>query len=246
MAVAAVRIGTSGWSYDSWRGRVYPTALPRAEWLSFYATLFDSVEINSSFYRLPSAETVARWRTQVPSGFVMSAKVGGGLTHRRRLIDASASLSRHIERFRPLESAWGPNLLQLPPRWRVNAERLDTALASVTGVGRWAVEIRDPSWFVDDVYAVLRQRHAALVVHDLVSVDHPRLLTADWAYVRLHGPGGPSAPYVGRYGTRRLSKWAEWIEHLATSVSDVYVYFDNDVDAAAVYDATWLRQRLGV
>lgn len=224
---------------------MYPAELARADWLAFYATLFDSVEINSSFYRLPSVETVERWRTQVPAGFVMSVKVGGGLTHRRRLIDASDSLSRHVERFRSLGSAWGPNLLQLPPRWRVNAERLDAALESVADVGRWAVEIRDPSWFVDDVYAVLRQRRAALVVHDLIAVDHPRVVTTDWSYIRLHGPGGPATPYVGRYGARRLTRWAEWIAHLASAVSDVYVYFDNDVDAAAVHDGIWMRERLG-
>lgn len=236
-----MRVGTSGWNYDSWRDVVYPAGVPRTRWLGHYASMFDTVEVNSSFYGLPSESTVDRWRDAVPAGFVVAVKVGGGFTHRRHLNGAASSLTIHADRFRRLGDHWGPNLLQLPPRWNRDAARLDVALAAAPTDARWAVEVRNRSWLHDEVYDVLRRHGAALVVHDLIEGEHPRLLTTDWTYVRLHGPHGVERPYTDRYPASTLADWAAWAGETAGAGHEVFVYFDNDVGGAAVVDARALR-----
>jgi len=168
-----VRIGTSGYQYDDWRGRLYPRNLQRREWLGHYASRFDTVEINNTFYRLPEAETFAAWRAQTPRGFCFALKFNRYGSHMKRLREPAATIGRFFERAGELGSALGPVLLQLPPRWHADPERLDTFLAASPRRVRWAVEFRDPSWLVEPVFAVLRRRRAALCIHDLLD-DHPR------------------------------------------------------------------------
>jgi uncharacterized protein YecE (DUF72 family) len=241
----AVRVGCSGWSYKDWRGLVYPTALPSRRWFEHYATLFDTVEINNTFYRLPAASTVEAWAAQAPPGFVYAVKVGQFGSHRKKLLDAVSWLPRHLERATLLGSHLGPNLVQLPPRWRRDTGRLEEFLHAAPKGLRWAVEVRDASWLHDDVYGVLEAHGAALAVHDLLE-GHPWIRTTDWAYVRFHGPNAVAAPYQGRYGPGGLRKptarIAAWIEEGV----DVYAYFNNDWDANAVHDAAWLRDHLPI
>ena len=199
----------SGWSYRDWRGVVYPSDVPASRWFAAYAELFDTVELNNTFYRLPPEQTVERWREQAPAGFVYAVKVGAFGTHRKKLGDPTGWLDRHLDRVRRLGSSAGPQLVQLPPRWRRNDERLDEFLDAAPDDLRWAVEVRDRSWLHDDVFDVLARHGAALCVHDLLR-DHPWELTTDWAYVRFHGPD-PDRPYHGRYGGRRLWRPAERI-----------------------------------
>jgi len=238
-----VLVGCSGWVYRDWRGVVYPPELPQRSWFERYATLFDTVEINNTFYRLPRPEAVERWAEQAPDGFIYAVKVGMFGSHRMKLRDAASWLPNHLDRVRRLGPHLGPNLVQLPPHWHRNIERLDEFLSAAPRSQRWAVELRDPSWFHDDVYAVLARHGAALCLHDLVP-DHPKILTTDWTYVRFHGPRAIDDPYHGRYTGRRLWRMAGLLGTWADAGVDLYCYFNNDFDGHAVADATWLRARL--
>jgi uncharacterized protein YecE (DUF72 family) len=237
------RVGCSGWNYRDWRGPVYPPELPARRWFEHYAGLFDTVELNTTFYRLPAPATVDRWAEQAPVDFVYSVKLGQFGSHRMKLRDPEGWLGHHTERLDRLGPHAGPTLVQLPPRWRRDVARLDHFL-TVAGRGRrWAVEVRDPSWLHDDVYDCLRRHGAALCLHDLLA-DHPWVLTASWTYLRFHGPHATEDPYAGRYTGRRLWRVADALGEVLDGGGDVYAYFDNDRHGDAVVDATWLRDRL--
>jgi uncharacterized protein YecE (DUF72 family) len=242
-AVGTVRVGCSGWSYADWRGPVYPPDLPARRWLEEYATRFDTVELNSTHYRLPSPSTVEAWAAEAPDGFCFAVKLGRFGSHRKKLKDPEPWLANHLDRVRRLGPHLGPNLVQLPPRWHRDVPRLDDFLAAAPTDVRWAVEVRDPSWLHDDVFATLQAHGAALCLHDLLP-DHPHLRTAGWTYVRFHGPDALARPYHGRYGGRRLWRWADRLGAWRDEGTDVVAYFNNDVGAAAVADAAWLRDRL--
>ncbi|HET9443373.1 MAG TPA: DUF72 domain-containing protein [Acidimicrobiales bacterium] len=246
MAAGRARVGCSGWIYRHWRGAVYPETLSQKQWFGHYAGLFDTVEVNNSFYRLPTEAAAEGWRAQAPPGFVYALKLGAFGSHRMKLRDAASWLPNHLDRLDRLGPAAGPTLVQLPPRWRRDAERLEEFLAVATGAGggrRWAVEVREPSWLHDDVYEVLRRHGAALCVHDLLE-GHPWELTTDWTYVRFHGPDAVHRAYQGRYGPDGLFWMAERLGSWLGEGRDVYAYFNNDDSGYAVQDARWLADRL--
>ena len=243
--MAEARVGCSGWVYKDWRGLVYPEKLPQRLWFTHYATLFDTVEINNTFYRLPTDTAVEGWERQAPAGFTYALKVGQFGSHRMKLRDAASWLPNHLDRVRLLGPSLGPNLLQLPPRWRRDPARLEEFLAAAPRDMRWAVEMRDPSWLHEDIYAVLRAFGAALCIHDLLP-EHPWVLTTDWTYVRFHGPRALEVKYVGRYGRNRLTPAAVRMNEWLAAGIDVYAYFNNDYDGHAVHDAQTLRTLLGV
>ncbi|HVW31882.1 MAG TPA: DUF72 domain-containing protein, partial [Acidimicrobiia bacterium] len=222
---ATARVGCSGWVYRDWRGPVYPPDLPQKYWFGVYAGRFSTVELNSTFYRLPTADTVARWAKQAPEGFVYSVKVGQFGTHRKRLKDPAGWLGRHVERIEGLGPHLGPNLAQLPPRFRRDPARLDEFLAAAPPAWRWAVEFRDPSWLHDEVFAVLERHGAALCIHDLLP-GHPWLRTTDWTYVRFHGPDAARRAYHGRYTGRRLWRVADRLGAWLDEGCDAYAYFN--------------------
>ena len=243
--VGRARVGCSGFVYKDWRGIVYPEKLPQRRWFEHYAGLFDTVELNTTFYRLPPPATVEGWAAQAPAGFTYAAKLGAFGSHRMKLRDAASWLPNHLDRVRRLGPSMGPTLVQLPPAWKRNVERLDEFLAVAEPSGlRWAVELREPSWLSDDVFEVLRRHGAALCVHDLLE-HHPWELTADWTYVRFHGPDALRTKYWGRYGADRLAGAADRLAAWLERGHDVYAYFNNDHQGHAVTDATWLRDRLG-
>jgi uncharacterized protein YecE (DUF72 family) len=238
----AVRIGCSGWNYPDWRGRVYPRGCPPSRWLEHYATLFDTVEVNATFYRLPSRDAVARWVEQTPPGFVFAVKASRYLTHMKRLTDMERGVQRFYERIEPLATTprLGPVLWQLPERFRRDDERLASALERLPP-GRHAFEFRHPSWFAPDVMALLRDHRVALAIG-----DDPRRpfqtfdLTADFTYIRFHhGHRGRQ----GNYSERELEEWADRLQRARRRV-DVFAYFNNDWDAFAVRNARWLQRRL--
>jgi uncharacterized protein YecE (DUF72 family) len=237
-----VRIGCSGWNYEHWRERVYPRGLPANRWLEHYATLFDTVEVNATFYRLPLRSSVARWVEQTPPEFVLAVKASRYLTHVKRLTDLGPGLARFYERIEPLVESpkLGPVLWQLPERFHRNDERLAAALARLPP-GRHCFELRHPSWFVDDVYALLRERGVALVIGDTPTRPFQTYeLTADWTFVRFHhGHRGRR----GNYAESELEEWARRIEGWRAEV-DVYAYFNNDWEAFAVRNGLSLRRRL--
>lgn len=232
-------IGTSGYQYDHWRSLFYPEKLPKKDWLGYYADRFGAVEINSTFYSLPSEQTVRGWCDAVPEDFRFVLKFSRYGSHIKRLKDPRST----IERFRPLVEALGrrkgPVLLQLPPRWRANPERLDEFLAAGRAL-RWVVEFRDPDWLRDEVLDVLTHHRAALCIHDALP-EHPRWLTADWTYLRLHG-----TPTGEGYGDDTLGDWAGWLRHeVLHGGDDAWVFFNNDAGGHAVRDARRLRELVG-
>ena len=243
MVAGRAWVGCSGWNYKDWRGPVYPPDLVARRWFEHYATLFETVEINNTFYRLPPASTVEHWRDQAPAGFLYAVKVGQFGSHRRKLRLPDTWLPNHLDRVVRLASHLGPNLVQLPPRWKRDVPRLEDFLAAAPRRLRWAVELRDPSWLHDDVFDALQRHGAALCIHDLLP-DHPWERTTDWAYLRFHGPDARANPYHGRYTGRRLWRVAERLAAWLAAGDDVYAYFNNDWHGAAVQDAQWLRDRL--
>ena len=237
------RVGCSGWDYPEWRGSVYPPDLRRREWFGWYASQLDTVELNATFYRLPSPTVVDGWAASAPPGFVYSVKLGQFGSHRMKLRDAARWLPNHIERVDRLGLALGPTLVQLPPRWRRDAARLDDFLSVAPPRYRWTVELRDQTWLHDDVFEVLRRHGAALCLHDLLP-GHPWEVTADWVYLRFHGPDATVHPYRGRYTGRRLGPIARRLQVEIDAGHDVYAYFNNDIGGAAFHDARWLASRL--
>ncbi len=236
-------MGCSGFVYRDWRERVYPAGLPQRRWLEHYASLFDTVELNATFYRLPAVATVEGWAAKAPPGFTYAVKLGQFGSHRMKLRDAARWLPNHLDRVERLGPSLGPTLVQLPPRWRRDVERLDEFLTVAPKHLRWAVELREPSWLHDDVFAVLERHGAALCLHDLLP-DHPWVLTTTWTYVRFHGPDALTRKYWGAYGAERLTPAASRLKGWLDEGHDVYAYFNNDWEGAAVGDAVLLREAL--
>jgi uncharacterized protein YecE (DUF72 family) len=236
-------VGCSGWLYRDWRGVVYPAELTQKQWFAWYASQFDTVELNTTFYRLPTVKTVQAWRQAAPEGFLYATKLGSFATHRKRLRDPETWLANHLDRVERLRPALGPTLVQLRPRWPRDVGRLDHFLQLAPRTMRWAVELRDASWLHDDVFDVLARHGAALCLHDLLP-DHPQLLTTDWTYLRFHGPDAVRHPYRGLYTGRRLRATADRAGAWLRDGVDVFAYFNNDYEGHAFTDAAWLRDRL--
>jgi uncharacterized protein YecE (DUF72 family) len=232
-----VVIGTSGWHYAHWRPQFYPARMSPARWLNFYAERFAAVEVNNAFYRLPERATFERWRDSVPDDFVVSVKGSRYLTHIKRLRDPAEPVARLMERATGLGPHLGPILLQLPPNLTACPERLDTTLAAFQGAVRLAVEPRHPSWFVDDVRAVLEQRKAALCLADGGPVEMPLWRTTDWVYVRFHGGSGRPRTC---YRRSELDTWTDRLTHQWSAAEDIYCFFNNDTHGCALRDARWL------
>ncbi|WP_242395758.1 DUF72 domain-containing protein [Anaeromyxobacter oryzisoli] len=237
---ARLRIGTSGYNYPHWRGVLYPPGVPQRNWLPVYASTFDTVELNATFYRLPTPETTARWRALVPADFVFAVKGSRYLTHMKRLLDAAEGLRRFYRPVRRLGDKLGPTLWQLPPRMKPDAERLDRFLSRVPP-GRHALEFRDPAWYAEAICDVLDAHGAAFCEHDQVDRPPPRR-TGGWRYLRFHGTTGR---YAGRYGAGALRPYAEELLGWARSGRDAYAYFNNDVGGHAVHDALALLALVG-
>jgi uncharacterized protein YecE (DUF72 family) len=235
-----VRIGCSGWVYDHWRGRVYPDRLPQRRWLEHYASLFDTVEVNATFYRLPRLETVARWAEVAPDGFVFSVKASRYLTHVRRLQELAGGVALLGERIAPLAEAGklGPILWQLPATFTRDDDRLASALGELPP-GRHAFEFRHASWFAEDVYALLAENGVALVAADRAGSPEPPLVdTAGWWYLRFHHGRGRA----GRYTPAELRAW---VGRIAGLEGDVWAYFNNDWEGFALANARSLRSFAG-
>lgn len=235
-----VRIGASGWIYAHWRGVFYPRELPGSRWFEHYCGVFDTVEINNTFYRLPAAEVFDAWREQAPAGFLYAVKANRFLTHMKKLKDPVEPLQRMLERMRRLGAHLGPILYQLPPRWRPDPGRLRGFCRELPRGLTHVLEFRDPGWLTEEIYGTLEEHGVALCIHDLVP-GHPRRLTARTAYLRFHGTSGK---YGGRYSRAQLASWAEWMRGAAAAGRDVYAYFNNDLEGHAVRDALALRELL--
>ncbi|MBW8742609.1 MAG: DUF72 domain-containing protein [Acidobacteria bacterium] len=238
----SIRIGCSGWNYASWKNEFYG-GKPARLWLQQYAQHFDTVEVNTTFYRLPLRSSVAAWVAQTPADFLFTVKASRYLTHIKRLTDLDAGLRRYYERIQPLVDSpkLGPVLWQLPPTFRRDDDRLASALGALPP-GRHCFEFRHASWFADPVYALLREHGAALVIGDRPEVKafQTHELTADWTFVRFHyGSRGRR----GNYSHGELEEWARRFEEWSEDV-EIFAYFNNDWEVFAVRNALWLKKRL--
>jgi uncharacterized protein YecE (DUF72 family) len=234
--------GTSGWYYDHWKGPFYPEDLSKDALLAYYAESFGTVEINNSFYQLPKKETLSQWRNSVPEGFIFSFKANRYITHMKKLKDPVTSLSRMLDAVRSLDGKLGPILFQLPPTWRFDPERFYDFLEALPGEYRYAFELRDPSWLDPRAYEALTEIGAAFCIYEFAGQVSPKEITADFVYIRLHGPAG--VPYKGQYSTKTLSGWAGDISTWVGQGREVFCYFDNDEAGYAVQDALRLEEML--
>jgi uncharacterized protein YecE (DUF72 family) len=241
----SIRIGCSGWNYASWKHEFYGGRPARA-WLEHYAGHFDTVEVNNTFYRLPNRDAVANWERIAPPGFLFTIKASRYLTHIKRLLDLGQGLERFYERLEPLLQSpkMGPILWQLPPNFQRDDERLASALARLPPGERHGFEFRHPSWFAEDVYALLRAHDAALVIGDRPEVKsfQAHVLTAPWTLVRFHyGSRGRR----GNYSETELREWARRLEDWSTE-AEVLAYFNNDWEVFAVRNALRMKELLAV
>jgi uncharacterized protein YecE (DUF72 family) len=226
-----IYVGTSGWQYASWKRRFYPEGLPQSSWLRFYASHFRTVEVNNTFYRLPARDTFTRWREGTPPGFVMTVKASRFITHIKRLKDPEEPVRTFFERAHGLGDKLGPVLFQLPPRFHADVERLARFLGALPQTTRCAFEFRDPTWDTPEVRRLLDDHGAALVLADRPGRRVEDVVTGGWSYLRFH-QGQRIRP---GYSRRKLRRWAQRI--VALPARDVYVYFNNDPEGAAVADA---------
>lgn len=245
--MAGVWIGTSGWSYSSWRGTFYPDDLPSRRYLEFYAKEFPTTEVNYSFYHLPRPQTYASWAGQVPPGFVFAVKASRLITHTKRLLQVDEAWRAFVQSALTLGSHLGPILLQFPPGFRKDQDRLVEFLKEAQGANsdqawlRLVFEFRHESWFTDEIYRLLRRHGAALCIAD--SPDCPRkdLLTTDFTYVRFHGR---TQLFASSYSKAELIKEARKIKRYVRDGVEVFVYFNNDARGYAINNARTLRTLL--
>jgi uncharacterized protein YecE (DUF72 family) len=238
---AGCHIGTSGWNYPHWKERFYPPGLPTSDWLGYYARRLSTVEINNTFYNLPSESVFEGWRDGVPEGFTFAVKASRYITHMKKLKDPKESLERFFGRVRHLGEHQGPVLFQLPPRWHRARERLEAFFEALPPGQPSAFEFRDPSWHHEEIYAVLEAHNAAFCIYELAGETSPKRVTADFVYLRLHGPGGA---YQGSYGPGALAGWAEAFRAWNREGRRVYCYFDNDQNAYAAHNALELARMM--
>jgi len=240
---SGIHIGTSGWNYDGWKGSFYPDNSGQAAMLPEYSRHFASVEVNGTFYSLPRTRTVHGWSGAVPDDFVFSVKASRYITHMKKLKDPDAGLGN----LRPVLDAFGGKLgsvlFQLPPGWKCNLERLEQFLKRLPRQYRAAFEFRDRSWLCDEVCALLEAHNAALCIYDYEQYWSPERITADFTYLRLHGP--KARAYEGAYEDDVLDRLAQKLKAWEAEGLPVFCYFDNDDKAHAPNDARRLRGKLG-
>lgn len=234
--MAAWHIGTSGWSYDRWKETFYPAGLPANRWLAFYVTRFNAVEINNTFYHLPSSTQIGKWENQAPKDFTFCIKAWRRITHSKKLKDPEQTLPPLMQALADQRKI-SPVLFQLPPHFPANLDRLRSLLCLLPKNRRFAIEFRDPSWHDDSVYTLLRQHNVAFCLFEKGKLRSPRLATADFIYVRLHGR---KENYKGNYSRRALTDWRDW---LAQQDKDIYLFFDNtDEKLFAIENALMFKE----
>ncbi len=242
-AAKGVWIGTSGWTYDGWRGPFYPKEVRKTDWLDYYGTQFSTTEINGSFYRTPSLEAVRAWADHTPRDFLFAWKASKFITHWKRLSERSDnSIALIDERLKILGGKAGPVLFQLPPQFTVNRDRLASFLTMLPADYRYAFEFRHVSWYDGSIFDLLREHDVSLCLSDHHDAPSPWEVTARHVYVRGHGPDGS---YKDHYPDKTLRAWTDDIARWRRQKREVFVYFDNDQKSAAPFDAMRLMDLVG-
>lgn len=240
-SLSDICLGTSGYVYRHWReGVFYPPGLNAREELAYYASRFPTVELNNSFYRLPSPEAFDRWRDITPPGFQFAVKGSRFITHIKQLREVSEEITLLMSRAIRLGPKLGPVLFQLPPTQQIDLTRLADFLSQLSAHRRWVIEFRHPSWHTSTVYQLLTDHQVALCI-PVGGGSHPdRVTTAPFTYIRMHRGQEPA----GGFTEEELGSWAAQIRALRTAGKEVYVYFNNDWEGFAIRDAEKLRQLL--
>jgi uncharacterized protein YecE (DUF72 family) len=241
--VQRLRVGTSGWAYAHWKGRFYPDTTSATQHLAWYARRMPTVEVNSTYYRLPSKETFTKWREATPEGFLFTLKAPGTITHEKRLVDVGEELAEFLEHAYELGEKLGLLLFQFPPGFKVDLPLLRDFLAMLPADVRCAFELRHRSWFERDVYMLLAQHERAFVVHDYNKKGTPIVETAPFVYLRLHGPSGR---YRGSYDAFALFQWAMQARDWLDRGFEVWTYFNNDERGKSTYNAASFRALVGL
>jgi uncharacterized protein YecE (DUF72 family) len=236
-----LRIGTSGWDYDAWRGDFYPPDMGDGGLLAFYAQAFSTAEVNYSFYHQPERGTFVRWKERTPVDFLFSVKANRYLTHMKKLHDAAEPLQRFLDATKGLGEKLGVVLFQLPPFWHADEGRLGDFLELLPENIRFSFEFRHESWYAECILDALREKSVALCLHDHADGPSPREVTADFVYLRFHGPRGE---YRQAYGEDALVEWAAQIQSWQDRGLDVYAYFNNTARGHAIEDSQRLSEML--
>jgi uncharacterized protein YecE (DUF72 family) len=235
---ATIFIGTSGWQYRHWT--FYPKGTSAPKMFEEYLDHFNTVELNSSFYHQPSRETFGGWRKKTPAGFVFSVKASRYITHNKKLHDAKDATDYCIECAEGLGKKLGPILFQMPPSWQIDLERLESFLKLLPRRRQCTFEFRNPSWMTEETYALLKKYNRAFCIYELAGFESPHEVTADFIYIRLHGPS--LFKYNGNYSKPSLKRWAAEINEWKKRVKNIYVYFDNDAHGYAPKNALTLKE----
>lgn len=241
MQKGKIYIGTSGWHYKHWKGTFYPHDIKDSEQFGMYMQAFNTVELNNSFYHLPSIETFSHWKNETPRGFIFSVKASRYITHMKKLIVDAESINKFFTHAEKLKEKLGPILFQLPPHWKINIDRLATFLNHLPEHHRYTFEFRNESWYDERIYDLLKNNNCAFCIYELDRHLSPFIETANFVYVRLHGPENK---YQGNYSEKVLLQWKTNCLEWQKKGKDVYVYFDNDQEGFAAFNAQTLLKMI--
>lgn len=233
-----IYIGTSGWQYKHWNSNFY-LGIKQPKQFEFYTAQLNTVELNNSFYRQPSAQNFENWRKAAPAGFVFTVKANRFFTHLKKLNVTADDLKPFINNTMQLKDKLGVILFQLPPKWNINIPRLANFLALLPTNIKYVFEFRNQTWYHPQTYLLLQQYNCAFCIYELAGHLSPIEITADFVYVRLHGPGDK---YQGSYTDETLQTWANYCKEWQQSGKTVFIYFDNDQEGYAAYNAQTLQQ----
>ncbi len=236
-----IHVGTSGFYYEHWKGVFYPDTLAKTHFFDYYMQQFETVELNSTFYHLPKAKTIAHWNEVSPENFLFALKAHREITHYRKLKDAEDPLYRFLHLVKPLKSKIAAILFQLPPSLHKDSALLAHFLTLLPPGYRFAVEFRHESWLCDEIYEVLKAHDTALCLNDFNRQEITPVITAEFAYMRLHGPTGR---YGGSYDDATLRGYADMLLEMAHHQKALFVYFNNDTEGYAVQNARRLIELL--
>jgi uncharacterized protein YecE (DUF72 family) len=236
-----IYIGTSGWMYDHWSSRFYPSELKSADLLTYYSNYFPTVEVNNTFYQLPDQDQVQNWIEQTPQNFIFSIKANRYITHMKNLKDAEEPLNKLFTALQPIKKKLRVILFQLPPHWHVNLNRLTQFVSLLPNDQRFVFEFRHPSWYQEEVIELLRNQNIALCLHDKRGDLCPEHWTASFGYFRFHGPRGE---YQRKYSKSDLRQLVSRIKTWRNENRDLFVYFNNDAKAHAIENAQELQNML--
>jgi uncharacterized protein YecE (DUF72 family) len=243
MSSKQIHVGTSGWLYKHWQGNFYPEGMKKpADQFKHYLEFFNTVELNNPFYRLPPKETFQNWRKATPKDFIYAVKGSRFITHMKKLKDFKEPLKIFLDHASGLKEKLGPILFQLPPGWKLNIERFTAFIKGLPRTYRFAFEFRNPTWYDKQVYDLLEEHNRAFCIYQLAGHQSPVIETADFVYLRLHGP--TEFKYQGSYDDDTLRAWAKECRKWQKQNKDVYVYFDNDQAGYAAFNATRLKEIL--